>query len=131
MADAIATITATLAPAFLISGASIFLNFTQTRLFRVVDRIRAITGGAPADMPRELLERRAKLLRNSIALGVLTVALTVFTAILLMAGEMLARPRLLDAAPYVFGLAMIALFAALCIVMYDTILSVRSITRPT
>lgn len=130
MADAVATIQATLAPAFLISGASIFLNFTQTRLFRVVDRIRAISNGAPPDMPRQLLEQRAKLLRNSIALGVLTVALTVFTAILLMAGEMLARPRLLDAAPYIFGLAMITLFVALCFVMYDTILSVRSITRP-
>jgi hypothetical protein len=51
VADAIEVIQATLAPSFLISGTSIFLNFTQTRLFRVVDRIRAVGAGATNDTP--------------------------------------------------------------------------------
>src|ERR1041385_7707912 len=36
--DSIAVIQATLAPAFLISGTGLLLNFTQTRLFRVIHR---------------------------------------------------------------------------------------------
>jgi hypothetical protein len=131
VADPVGVIQATLAPAFLISGTSIFLNFTQTRLFRVVDRIRAGGTGSTFDAPRSLLETRAKLLRNAIAMGVFTVALTVFAAILLMAGEMLSDDALKNGAPYAFGLAMLGLFTALCFVLYDTILSVRSVTQPT
>lgn len=127
MADPIAVIQATLAPSFLISGTTILLNFTQTRLFRVVDRLRAPTEQGAA---RLRLQRRALVLRNAIAFGVLTVALTVATAILLMAGEMLGRPRLSEASPYVFGGALLALFAALCLMLYDTVESVRSVTVP-
>lgn len=128
MATAIEVIQATLAPSFLISGTSIFLNFTQTRLFRVVDRIRAVAAGAASDAPNSRLQTRLKLLRNAIAVGVLTVALTVMAAILVMASVMFARPAVGDAAPWVFALAMLAFFAALVFVLYDTILSVRSVS---
>ena len=128
MAEAIEVIQATLAPSFLISGTSIFLNFTQTRLFRVVDRIRAIASGDVDDPPHSRLQTRLKLLRNAIAVGVMTVALTVMTAILVMASVMFDRPSLGSAAPWVFALSMTALFVALLFVLYDTVLSVRSVT---
>lgn len=123
--DAVTVIQATLAPAFLISGTGIVLNFMQTRLFRVVDRARA----QPDGPGHPLLLRRARILRNALALGVLTVAFTVVTAILLMASQMLASPALGSAAPFAFALAMLALFAALCLVLWDTVLSVRSVAR--
>ncbi|MBI2078282.1 MAG: DUF2721 domain-containing protein [Euryarchaeota archaeon] len=128
-ADPLAVIQATLAPAFLISGTSIFLNFSQTRLFRVVDRLREVGEHPPDHVTRPILERRAVLLRNAIAVGVFTVALTVVTAILLMGGTMLARPALSSLAPYVFALAMASLLLALFLVLYDTVLSVRSVTH--
>jgi len=121
--DPVQVIQATLAPAFLISGASIFLNFAQTRLFRVVDRLRAGAKDDPLERARSIA--RARRLRNAIALGVLTVALTVMTAILLMASQLFGLDRLSGAAPYAFAGAMLALFAALCFVLWDTVLSVR------
>lgn len=130
VADTIAVIQATLAPSFLVSGASIFLNFTQTRLFRVVDRIRSLAGGTDGSRQVRVLQRRALVLRNAIFLGVATVACTVITAILVMAQEMFARPGVGMAAPYVFALAMLLLFAALCMVLYDTFISVRTVTHP-
>jgi uncharacterized membrane protein len=71
------------------------------------------------------------MLRNAIAVGVFTVALTVMTAILVMASVMFDREALANAAPWVFALAMVALFVALLFVLYDTLLSVRSVTIPT
>lgn len=130
MADSLAVIEATLAPAFLISGTSIFLNFSQTRLFRVVDRLRLVLAQAPDDPTRPILERRAVILRNGISVGVFTVALTVVTAILLMAGTMLERANLTGLAPYVFAISMLSLLTALLFVLYDTVLSVRSVTHP-
>jgi len=130
VADALAVIEATLAPAFLISGTSIFLNFSQTRLFRVVDRLRMTLAMPGEQATRPILERRAVILRNGIAVGVLTVALTVVTAMLLMAGTMLARPRVTNLAPYVFAFAMLTLLIALFLVLYDTVLSVRMVTHP-
>lgn len=127
VADAVEVIQATLAPSFLISGASIFLNFTQTRLFRVIDRLRALEPGPSAS--REVLQTRARTLRNAIVIGVFTVALTVMTAIFVMGGVMFDRPGFTNAAPWVFALAMLALFGALCFVLYDTVLSVRTATR--
>jgi hypothetical protein len=130
VADAIQVIQATLAPSFLISGTSIFLNFTQTRLFRVVDRVRSIASGETADAPNSHLQTRLKMLRNAIAVGVFTVALTVMTAILVMASVMFDRESIGNAAPWVFAMAMVTLFVALLFVLYDTILSVRSVTGP-
>lgn len=128
MADALPVIQATLAPAFIISGAGIFLNFTQARLFRVSDRLREVDRGT-STTPRDVLERRARVLRDAIAGGVLTIALTVMTAILLMLGVMLRRPHLTATAPFIFAFAMVALFGALCFVLYDTVLSVRVATH--
>lgn len=123
-------IQATLAPAFLISGASVFLNFAQNRLFRVVDRIRnAAHPESPDHGDRKRLLRRAHVLRNGIAFGVLTVAFTVTTAILVMAGELFGDGRLLRAAPYFFALALLALLTALVLVFSDTVVSVRSVDR--
>jgi hypothetical protein len=127
MADPVAVIQATLAPAFLISGTGILLNFSQTRLFRVLDRSRAIAAGHGDEAARPGLLRRAHILRNAIALGVLAVALTVVTAVLLMASQMFGHAALAAAAPYAFALAMVALLAALVLVLWDTVLSVRGI----
>jgi hypothetical protein len=127
--DPVAVIEATLSPAFLITGASIFLNFTQARLFRVVDRARAAAEEQGEGEEPAALRRRARLLRNAIALGVLTVALTVVTALLLMAGALSGVEGVSSAAPVAFAGGMLALFAALCFALWDTVLSVRTVTR--
>lgn len=125
--DPVQVIQATLAPAFLITGAGIFLNFAQTRLFRVVDRARASEESGEA---RAALLRRARVMRNAIALGVLSIAFTVMTAILLMASQLVPGGAVGGLAPLAFAIAMLALFAALCFVLWDTVLSVRSVVRP-
>lgn len=122
MATPVEVIQATLAPAFFISGTSVFLNFAQTRLFRVIDRLRSL----PTPELRPVLLRRARVLRNAIALGVSTISLTVFAAILLMAEGVFSMPRAGQAAPYAFGLAMLTLFLALCLTLWDTMVSVRT-----
>ncbi|MEA3204107.1 MAG: hypothetical protein QOI63_1787 [Thermoplasmata archaeon] len=123
---AVEVIQATLAPAFMISGTSVFLNFAQNRLFRVMDRTRSAAASDEAG-GRERLLRRAHILRNAIALGVLTVGLTIASAILVMASELFALDRLAAAAPYTFALALLSFFAALLFVFRDTLLSVRSV----
>ena len=124
-------IQATLAPAFLISGTSVFLNFAQNRLFRVMDRARATLGPDHSESSsRPRLMRRAHLLRNGIALGVLTVGLTIASAILVMAGELVpGAGHLADGAPYTFALALIALFIGLLFIFADTLASVKLVER--
>lgn len=129
MATPVEVIQATLAPAFFISGTSIFLNFTQTRLFRVIDRMRAL-GGAGADATvRAGLVQRARVLRNAIALGVFTISLAVLTAILLMAEGAFGVAGAGRMAPPTFALAMATLFVALCLTLWDTVVSVRNAER--
>lgn len=129
---AVEVIEATLAPAFLISGTSVFLNFAQNRLFRAMDRVRAAREPThPEHDQRPLLLKRARLLRNAIALGVLTVGLTICAAILVMAGELFQGEGLIQVAPYSFALALVTLFVALCCVFADTVISVASVERQT
>jgi sterol desaturase/sphingolipid hydroxylase (fatty acid hydroxylase superfamily) len=123
---AVEVIQATLAPAFMISGTSVFLNFAQNRLFRVMDRTRSQQASDEAG-GRDRLLKRARLLRNAIAFGVLTVGLTIVSAILVMASELFGLDRLAASAPYTFALALLAFFTALLLVFYDTTLSVRSV----
>ena len=124
MADAIPVIQATLAPAFLLSGVGIMLNFMQARLFRVIDRSRAEPSG-----PSPLQRHRIRLLRNGVALGVLTIFFTVVTAMCLLLASLAGLSSLLRAAPVTFALAMLSLLVAMCLVLYDTVLSVRSVER--
>jgi hypothetical protein len=124
-------IQATLAPAFLISGTSVFLNFAQNRLFRVMDRARASLGPDHSESSsRPRLMRRAHLLRNGIALGVLTVGLTIASAILVMFGQLFpSLAHLTDGAPYTFALALLSLFIGLLFIFADTLASVRLVER--
>ena len=127
---AVEVIQATLAPAFMISGTSVFLNFAQNRLFRAMDRVRAARDPAhPDHLGRALLMRRARILRNGLALGVLTVGFTVATAILVMAGELFGHNRFIVAAPYCFAVALLSFFVALCCVFADTVISVASVEQ--
>lgn len=129
-APATEVIQATLAPAFLISGTSVFLNFAQNRLFRVMDRARANAGPDHSESSaRPRLMRRAHLLRNAIALGVLTVGFTVASAILVMASELFGAGHLANAAPYTFALALLSLFVALLFVFADTLASIQLVER--
>src|SRR5688572_20495331 len=105
-------IQATLAPAFLVGGTSVFLNFTQNRLYRVLDR------------HRDRLVQRTRILRAAVSLGVLAVAFTVASAILVMASEMFIDRRLADFAPFAFALALGSFFLALLFVFLDTMASV-------
>jgi hypothetical protein len=125
---AVEVIQATLAPAFMISGTSVFLNFAQNRLFRVMDRTRSATASEEAG-GRERLLRRAHILRNAIAFGVLTVGLTIASAILVMASELFGADRLAGLAPYTFALALLSFFTALLFVFADTLISVKSVER--
>lgn len=125
-------IQATLAPAFLISGTSVFLNFAQNRLFRVMDRARASYGPDHSESSsRPRLMRRALLLRNALALGVLTVGFTVAAAILVMASELFGAAHLAALAPYTFALALLSFFAALLFVFADTLASIQLVERDT
>jgi hypothetical protein len=123
---AVEVIQATLAPAFMISGTSVFLNFAQNRLFRVMDRTRSAAASDEAGGRARLL-RRAHMLRNSIAFGVCTIGLTIASAILVMASELFAAGGLANAAPYSFALALLSFFVALLLVFADTVISVRSV----
>ncbi|GEM_PF-4868832 len=131
----IAIIQATLAPIFLVSGGAIFLNFTQARLFRVIDRLRQIgkelDHASPNVEPDLRWQRdrhlvRAVILRNAILFGVLVIAFTVITALLLLfsgveSGVGTGRWPLLT-----FGLAMVAFAVALGLVVVDAFLSVAA-----
>lgn len=132
----ITLIQATLAPIFLVNGAAIFLNFTQARLFRVIDRLRAIAkeaGGELAPEARdELMQerarglRRALVLRNAIVFGVLVIAMTVVTTLLILmsgfnTGYVLGGPAILALLA-----ALGSFFVALVLVTIDAFLSVAA-----
>lgn len=125
MATPVELVQATLAPAFLVSGTAVFLNFVQNRLFRVVDRLRE--GEFPGGV-RQAYVRRARILRNAIVAGVVAITLTLLTAF----GTLLTA---LFAEPYEwlilvsFGSGMAALVLAASFAVWDTILSVRSAER--
>lgn len=138
VSDAGPIIQDTLAPIFLVSAAAIFLNFTQTRLFRVVDRLRAIGGelrGEPGARAKEDLYwqrgwhlTRAILLRNAILFGVLVIAFTVATALLLLIPRTLGDDA--GAWPVVcFALALVSFAVALTLVSADAFMSVASAKR--
>ena len=137
--DATAVIQATLAPIFLVSGAAIFLNFTQARLFRVVDRLRAIAKdihGEKHDMPIEELRwqrrwhlNRAVLLRNAILFGVLVIAFTVATTLLILLPSILPRADLGGWAIGTFACALVSFAGALALVVSDAFMSVASVKR--
>jgi hypothetical protein len=134
VADPVVVIQATLAPIFLVNGAAIFLNFSQARLFRVIDRLRALEKEAKDMEPgdeRELVLRdrqrqvtRAVILRNSILFGVLVIAFTVVSTLLLLASGL--RPGALppNGAVYAFGAALLSFAVALGLVTTDSFMSV-------
>jgi len=127
-------IQATLAPIFLVSGGAIFLNFTQARLFRVIDRLRAVgreLQAVPPGAPREDLLwqrsrqlKRAVILRNAILFGTLVIAFTVVTALLLLASDLFASSTLGRAPVVTFALGLVSFAAALGLVVWDAFLSV-------
>lgn len=139
MATTAEIIQATLAPIFLVSGAAIFLNFTQARLFRVVDRLRAIgaelRGSPPADARGELLWQRGRhlaravLLRNAILFGVLVIALTVATTLLLLLPNAFAGVDPGRWPIVAFAAALACFAAALALVVTDAFMSVASARR--
>jgi hypothetical protein len=139
MADTGAIIQATLAPIFLVSGAAIFLNFTQARLFRVVDRLRAIgtqlrheeVEAARDDLRWQRTRHltRAVLLRNAILFEVLVVALTVTTALLLLIPNAFGGFDPGRSPIVTFALALVCFAVALGLVTADAFMSVASATR--
>ena len=134
VADPVVVIQATLAPIFLVNGAAIFLNFTQARLFRVIDRLRAIEkdlkGGTEerAVLERERLRniRRAVILRNAILFGVLVIGLTVLTTLLLLAAGVRAAAEPGQGPIYAFAGALVSFAVALALVAADSMMSVAA-----
>ena len=136
MADPVVVITATLAPIFLVNGAAIFLNFTQARLFRVIDRMRALekeaadaTGAAREALlhDRSRNVRRAIILRNAILFGVLVIGFTVVTTMILLSYGLRSDARAPgNAAIYAFGGGLVSFAIALVLVTTDSFLSVAA-----
>ncbi|HUR67645.1 MAG TPA: DUF2721 domain-containing protein [Candidatus Thermoplasmatota archaeon] len=141
MADPVPIIQATLAPIFLVNGAAIFLNFTQARLFRVIDRLRAMKKELAGEGLHEALRgeilreqarhlRRALILRNAVLFGVLVIALTVVTTLLLL---MVGVDPALEAGRWpivTFAAALLSFFVALTLVTSDAFLSVAAARGP-
>ncbi len=136
--DPVLVIQATLSPIFLVSGSSIFLNFLQTRLFRVHDRLRQLAkdlDGIPAGLPRRAvvergvatLRRRVHVVRNAIVLGVVAVLLTMLTTLLLIVPSLLRVDVRGELTVSVFALGLAAFAAALLLALQDTLLSVRMV----
>lgn len=136
--DPVPVIEATLAPMFLVSGASIFLNFLQARLFRVSDRMRALIDHVSTMHPNDprraperahilALAKRQRLIRNALVLGVVAVALTALTAMLLIAPFVLGVAIPAAAAVVCFSLALFAFGLALVIGLTDAVTSVRMV----
>lgn len=117
----------------------IFLNFTQARLFRVIDRLRAIgrdlanaADGERDDLlwARRKQLRRATILRNAILFGTLVIAFTVLTALLLLVSDL--APSIDARWPIVtFALGLVAFAVALALVVWDAFLSVALAREPT
>ncbi len=136
MADPVAVIQATLAPVFLISGAAIFLTFVQARLFRVVDRLRTTNTGlrhAPdVDEVTRLLRqqkrglRRALILRNATLFGVLVIAFTVATTLLLLFPSLFPSATFLFLPLITFAAALVCFSVALVYAVTDAFVSVAS-----
>lgn len=139
MVDASTVIQATLAPIFLVNGAAIFLNFTQARLFRVVDRLREVVEDLAAPRHSRRLEHlrwqrrwqltRAILLRNAIFFGVLVIALTVATVLVLLAPSVFPDHDVSFYAIVTFASALLSFAVALALVTADAFLSVASVRR--
>lgn len=130
MAEPLAVIEQTLAPTFLVTGAAVYLNFVQARLFRVVDHIRRIAAGTAVDpSAKPVLLRRARILRNAILLGVLGLVLTVLTAGAILTSLLLGAVAGGQVAIWLFAGAMLALVASSAFAFFDTLLSVATVER--
>lgn len=132
-ADPVVLIQATLAPIFLVNGAAIFLNFTQARLFRVIDRLRAIakelkeegdTGTLASERSRHLT--RAVILRNAILFGVLVIGFTVATTLLILLPAEFENESVSRAPVYAFTGALVSFAVALVLVAADAFMSVAA-----
>ena len=107
------------APVFLLSGVGVTLTLFTNRLSRIVDRARALEKGAdqhpdPDDLHRQLavLERRARYINASIALGTISSLFVTATVVLLFTNALLDL-RLDALIAITFAAAMLVLAAAL------------------
>lgn len=129
--DVLPIIQATLAPMFLITGAGIYLNFIQGRLFRAVDRVQNLhTGDSEGDPEREIPYQldRIRLIRTAIATGTVTMGLTAATAVFTILAFYLRRD--MDAFILTsFGGALFFLGVSLLFGLIDTYRSMRIMHR--
>jgi hypothetical protein len=134
--ETVELIQATLAPIFLVSGAAIFLNFTQARLFRVIDRLRSVTKELSKETDarerdnlawqRTRQLRRAVILRNAILFGVLVIASTVITTLLILLPAEIGGSDAGRWPIYTFTAALLSFAVALTLVVVDAFLSVAA-----
>lgn len=119
---------ATLAPLFLVTGVGIYVGFLQTRLFRAIDRIRAMS--APSE-DVGFLRWRIRLLRNGIALAALSMALTVLAAAFILANEFVAGPETPLNVPALVSLggALLAFAGSILAGLLDTVRNLGDVER--
>lgn len=131
MATLLEIIQTTLAPMFLITGAGIYLNFVQARLFRAVDRVQNLhdgetTGDPEREIPYHL--GRIRFLRLAVVGGSLTMVFTAVAGIFIILSFYLDRS--MDAFVLAsFALALGCLAGSLVYGLRDTYRSMRTIDQ--
>lgn len=129
--EALAVIQATLAPAFLMTGGGIFLNFIQSRLFRVNDHLRRLASEPESRKQQRLVSlalQRGRILRNAVAAGVTGLSLVALTMVVLLAGVVWPGGLPVAAVVVPFGAGLVCILAGLIIGARDAFLSFRSIS---
>lgn len=129
--EALAVIQATLAPAFLMTGGGIFLNFIQSRLFRVNDHLRRLASEPESRKQQKLVAlalHRGRILRNAIAFGVTGLGFVAVTMLVLLAGVVAPGKVPTSVVVIFFGSGLACIAAGLIIGARDAFLSFRSIS---
>ena len=126
------TIQLAVAPVFLLSGVGAFLGVLTNRLARIIDRTRALEGGAGAgaagqEAPRaelRVLRSRARLINRAIGMCTSCAVLVAAVIVTLFVGGV-ARVDLAALVATGFVLAMLALIAGLLTFLQEVHLAIR------
>ena len=124
-----------LAPVFLLSGISAFVNVLASRLTRIVDRSRQIepllltSRGAEHDRwiaDLEVLDRRMSLVNWATGLSVTSAVLTCLVVVLLFAANLI-HTRLGTEIAWLFMASMLTIGAGFAVFLIETTVSARAI----
>ena len=124
-----------LAPVFLLSGISAFVNVLASRLARIVDRSRQIepllltSRGADHDRwiaDLEILDRRMSLINWATGLSVTSAVLTCLVVVLLFAANLI-QTRLGTEIAWLFMASMLTIGSGFAVFLIETTVAARAI----